>query len=369
MSKIIRIAQPLISKEEKDAVIKVLNSGKFIQGENVQKFEKEFTKYIGCKYAIAVSSGTAALHLALLSLGIISGHEVVTPSFSFISTANCALYCGAKPVFADIHPRTFNIDPNSVKEKLSRNTKVIIPVHLYGQPSDIDELLKIASEKDIYVVEDCAQAVGAEFNGKKVGAFGDIGCFSFYPTKGITTLEGGMIVTNDEKLSNKLRLLRNIGQESTYKHTELGYNYRMNEVEATIGILQLKNLNKWTKQRIKNAKFLTKNLQEIEGIIPPFNHPKVLHTFNTYTIRVTKEFRISRDDVVKQLINQGIEAKVYYSTPIHKQPVYEKLGYGGEYLPETENASKEVLSLPVHPNLSESDLNKIVASIKHLSSF
>lgn len=367
MITVIRIATPIIDEEEKKAVIKVLESGKFVQGENVEKFENAFAKYTGSKYAIAVGSGTAALHLSLISLEIKNGHDVITPSFSFVSSANCALYCGAKPVFSDIRLDTFNIDVNDIRKKITPSTKVIVPVHLYGHPADMDEISEIATENDFYVVEDCAQANGAEYFGKKVGSLGDVGCFSFYPTKGMTTIEGGMIVTNNEEIAEKTRILRNIGQKGTYTHTELGYNYRMNEVEAAIGLCQLKKLNRWIKKRTKNARILTKNLQEIKGIVTPTVLPKARHSFNYYTIRVKKDWKLTREEIIKEMLKRGVETKVYYPIPIHKQPLYIKLGYTGEY-PNSESASDECLSLPINPKISVKDLEIISESLINILS-
>ena len=355
---IIKIASPIIDKEEKNAVLKVLESGKFVQGENVENFENAFAKYTGSKYAIAVGSGTAALHLSLISLKITNGHDVITPSFSFISSANCALYCGAKPVLSDIRLDTFNIDVSDIREKITPSTKAIVPVHLYGHPADMDEISELATENDFYIVEDCAQANGAEYLGKKVGSLGDVGCFSFYPTKGMTTIEGGMIVTNNEEIAEKTRVLRNIGQKSIYTHTDLGYNYRMNEVEAAIGLCQLKKLDKWIEQRTKNARILTKKLQGIRGIVTPTVLPKAKHSFNYYTIRVKDECKLTREEVIKEMLKRGVETKVYYPIPIHKQPLYIKLGYTGEH-PNSEIASGECLSLPVSPKISVNDLEII----------
>ena len=362
----IRIASPMIGGSEKRAVMKVLSSGKFIQGENVEEFENKFAKYIGTKFGIAVCNGTAALHTALLSVGIKSGDEVIVPSFSFISSANAILYCNAKPVFADINPKTFNVNPESIKNLITERTKAIIVVHLYGQPCDMAKIKEVAEDNNLLLVEDAAQAHGAEFEKKKVGTFGNAGIFSFYPTKNMTTSEGGIVVTNDESVAEKARKIRNIGQERKYYHTELGYNYRMTEIEAAIGLEQLKKLEVWIKKRIENARVLTKLLEGITGIIPPFVDKRSRHIFHQYTVRINKYFSKTRDELVKELLRKDVETSIHYPLPIHKQPLYIKLGYK-DSLPETESASKEVLSLPVHPRLSKKEISFVAESIKEIS--
>lgn len=352
-----------MGNEEKRAVMDVLSSGNLAQGEKVEKFEKEFARFIGVKHCIAVNSGTAALHLALLALGIKSGDEVITTSFSFIASANCALFCGACPVFSDIDPRTFNISPYDIKNKITKKSKCIIPVHLYGQPADMSPIIEVANKHDLFIVEDCAQAHGAEYKNKKVGSIGDLGCFSFYPTKNMTTGEGGAITTGIDELSEKLRLLRNHGQTKWHCSSILGFNFRMTDIAAALGIEQLKKLKRFNRKRISNAKVLTKNLSGIDGLITPFISPNVTHVFNNYTIRVTNRFKLSRESLIKKLLNNGIETRIYYTSPIHMQSLYVKLGYGKISLPEANKASNEVLSLPIHPSLTRSDLSYIAEKI------
>lgn len=358
----IPIARPLIGDEEKKAVLEVLSSGYLAQGDKVKRFEKEFAKYIGVEHCIAVNSGTAALHLALLALGVKDDDEVITSAFSFASSANSILFCGATPVFSDVNPKTFNIDPMEIKKKITKKTKCIIPVHLYGQPAEMDIIKEIADENNLLIVEDAAQAHGAEYKNIRAGALGDVGCFSFYPTKNITTGEGGIITTNDGGVAEKIKLLRNHGQSKQYYHSILGFNFRMTEFVAAIGIEQLKKLDKLNDKRIQNANFLKENMLNVKGVVLPFVFPDVKHVFHQFTIRVVSD-KLSRDGLANNLEKNGIGTRVYYPVPIHKQLLYKDLGYT-DSLPESESASKEVLSIPVHPSLTEEELSFIVEKIK-----
>ncbi|MEM5794331.1 MAG: DegT/DnrJ/EryC1/StrS family aminotransferase [Candidatus Aenigmatarchaeota archaeon] len=354
----INIASPSIGKEEVIAVEKVLKSGMLAQGQNVKTFEERIAEYTGVNYAIATSSGTTALHTALIAIGIRPGDEVITTPFTFIATANSILYCGAKPVFVDVDERTFNIDPTKIEEKITEKTKAILPVHLFGQPADIESLLEICESHNLLLIEDAAQAIGAEFKGKKVGSFGVCGIFSFYPTKNITTGEGGMITTNDEKIAERCRKIRNHGEYQRYFVDCLGYNYRMTEIAAAIGLIQFKKLESLNSKRIKNAKFLTKKLKFVEGLEVPFVAKNVKHVYHQYTIKTNK-----RNKLKDFLDKKGIQTVVYYPLPIHKQPLYQQLGYK-DFLPVAEQLSNKVLSLPVHPALTKKDLQFIVDSIK-----
>lgn len=354
----IKIASPVIGEEEIKAVEEVLRSGILAQGPKVKEFEEKVAEYIGVKYAIATSSGTTALHTALLAVGIKPGDEVITTPFTFIATANSILYCGAKPVFVDVDERTFNINPNLIEEKITEKTRAILPVHLYGQPADMKSLMKICEKHNLILVEDAAQALGAEFEGKKVGSFGDCAIFSFYPTKNITTGEGGMVVTNDEEIAERCRKIRNHGEYERYFVDSLGYNYRMTEIAAVIGLTQLKKLESLNTKRIKNANFLIKNLKNIKEIEVPFIAKNVKHVFHQFTIKTNR-----RDELKHFLEEKGIQSVVYYPLPIHKQKLYQELGYK-DFLPVAEKLSKEVLSLPVHPNLTKEDLSLIVESIR-----
>jgi len=332
------------------------------QGGKVNEFEENFSKYIGVEHAVAVNSGTNALYLSLLSLGIKKGDEVITTSFSFIASSNCILYCNARPIFVDMNTRTFNLDTKKIGEKITKKTKAIIVVHLYGQPAEMDHLNEIAERHNLFLIEDACQAHGAEYKGKKVGGIGDIGCFSFYPTKNMTTGEGGMVTTNDSEIAKKIRLLRNHGQPKKYIHSLLGFNFRMTDIAAAIGIEQLKKLNKFNEVRIHNAKFLTKKLSDIKGIKPPFVSSNVKHVFHQFTIRTKK---MSNTELSEKLTEKGIGNRIYYPIPIHKQSFYQKLGYN-DNLPEAELASKEVLSIPVHPSLEEKDLAFIVGKMREV---
>ena len=358
---VIAMAKPIIEEDEIEAVTMVLKSGILVQGRKVEEFEGAFAEFSGTRYAAAVNSGTAALHIALLAHGIGKEDEVITSPFTFISTANSILFTGAKPVFADIEEETFNIAPDSITQKITPRTKAIMPVHLYGQPCDMRSLMKIAEEHGLIVIEDACQAHGAEYDGNKVGSFGT-GCFSFYPTKNMTTGEGGMITTNDKDIAEKARIIRNHGQKERYFHEILGYNYRMTDFIAAIGYCQLRRLEQFNQKRTGNAKILTEGLSGIRGLIPPCVKPNVKHVFHQYTVRVTNDFGISRDELMVKLINKGVATKVYYPLPIHKQPLYQKLGYN-DYLPNSEKAATEVLSLPVHPSLARGELDYIVESL------
>jgi perosamine synthetase len=351
-----------IDDESIRAVGEVLRSGQLAQGPKVEEFEKAFAGYLGVKYAVAVNSGTAALHIALMAAGIGPGDEVITTPFSFIATANCCLYCNAIPVFADIDTRTFNLSPDLIEKKITSQTKAVILVDLYGQSCDMEEITNLCRKHHLNLIEDACQAHGAEYRGKKVGSFGT-GCFSFYPTKNMTTGEGGMITTNDVDIFNRSRMIRQHGQIQRYVHDTLGYNFRMTDISATLGIYQLKNLDINNSKRIQNAVYLSEHIGQIKGLVPPFIALNRNHVFHQYTIRVTSEYQNSRDELQKLLSSLNIGSQVHYPIPIHKQPVYLNMGYT-DNLPNTELAAKEVLSLPVHPGLAESDLKTIVEVLR-----
>jgi len=367
LKRTIPIARPLLGREEQEAIKEVLKSGVLTQGEKVKLFEKEFAKYIGVKHAVAVSNGTAALDTALKALKIDPEDEVITPAFSFIASSNCILYQGAKPVFADINARTFNIDPPEVLNKITAKTKAIICAHLFGQPADMKELKETAEDHKIALVEDAAQAHGAEYRRQKVGGIGTIGCFSFYATKNMTTGEGGMITTNDSELARRARLLRDHGQAEKYRHVILGYNYRMPEVCAAIGLMQLRKLEVFNKKRMKNAGILTKKIQKISGLIPPQVNEGVKHVFYQYVVRVEDDFPMGRDNLAEHLEKMGIGVAVHYPIPIYKQPLYRELGYEKTSCPRAEDACKRVLSLPVHPTVTEEDIAYIIGILEKVS--
>jgi dTDP-4-amino-4,6-dideoxygalactose transaminase len=359
----IPISKVNFGKEEAAAITKVIKSGNLTQGKKVAEFEEAFAKYASTEYAVAVSSGTAALYLSLLSLGIGKGDEVITTPFSFIASANAVLYTGAKPVFVDIDEKTFNINPKLIEQKITKKTKAILPVHLYGQPCDMESIQKIAKKHHLFIIEDACQAHGAMIKQQMVGSFGDLGCFSFYATKNMTTIEGGMITTDNKKLSEKLQLLRNHGSKVRYYHQSLGYNFRMTDLNAAIGLIQLKKLPKFNKIRIANAKYLTRNLEKIETLTVPFIPEQVTPVFHQYTIKL--DSTINREGIIASLDEKGIGADIYYPLLIHQQKLYCALGYKDK-MPVAEKASKSVLSLPVHPLLTKADLKKIVSALSAL---
>ncbi|KYC45166.1 MAG: Aspartate aminotransferase [Candidatus Methanofastidiosum methylothiophilum] len=357
----IPIAKPSITTEEIEAVSEVLLSGNIAQSKKVDEFEKQFSDYIGSDYAVSTSNGTTALHVALLSNGIGKGHEVITTSFTFVATANSVLFTGAKPVFVDIDPNSFNIDPCLLEEKITKKTKAIMPVHLYGQPANIKEINEICQDHNLILIEDAAQAHGAKYNGKKIGSFGT-GCFSFYPTKNMTTSEGGMITTNNKLLYEKAKKIRNHGQEKRYYYDTLGFNFRMTDICAAIGICQLRKLEEFNKTRRKNAEFYSKRLSKLDYLECPKIFPKKEHVFHQYTLRI-KNGR--REEIIKGLEKAGIGYGIYYPKPLHKQPLYIELGYKDK-LKETEKAAEEVISIPVHPSLKKEELEYIVSFFEGL---
>lgn len=353
----IPIAKPFLGDEEKKAVEKVIESGMIAQGEKVTEFEDNFKRYIGTKYAIATSSGTTALKVALLANKIGRGDEVITTPFSFIATANSILFTGAKPVFVDIKEEDFNIDTDKIQDAVTEKTKAILPVHLFGCPCDIDAILDICEEKNILLIEDACQAHGAEYKNKKVGSFGN-GCFSFYPTKNMTMGEGGIITTDDSYVEKLARKIINHGSEKKYHHDILGYNFRTTNISAAIGLEQLKKLENFNKARIENSIYLNKNLK-IEGILTPKIDERKKHVFHQYTIRITDKFKLKRDEVMSILLSKGVGTAIFYPIPIHKQKVYEKIGYNVK-LPVSEKIADEVLSLPIHPLVSRENLDFII---------
>jgi perosamine synthetase len=352
----INIAKPQIGEEEKRAVLEVLDSGMLAQGPRVKAFEEQFAEMCGVKHAIATTSGTTALHAALLAAGVGSGDEVITSPFTFIASANSILYTGAKPVFVDIDPATFNLDPARIEESLTKHTKAILPVHLYGLSCDMDSIMSIARKHNLVVIEDACQSHGAKYHQKRVGSFG-IGTFSFYPTKNMTSAEGGMITTDDDFIAGKCRVIRQHGMRRRYYHDELGFNFRMTDIHAAIGIEQLKKLESNNCLRRKNAEYLSSHLVDVTvPVAPPGYH----HVFHQYTIRVTGG---KRDSLRNYLLENGIGSEIYYPLPIHKQSYFAgRLEYQGHFA-ESEKAASEVLSLPVHPALSQADLQSIVNAV------
>ena len=363
----IPIAKPLIGDEEINSVVEVLKSGMLAHGKEVEAFEREFADYLGAKHGIAVANGTAALDVALKALGIKDGDEVITTPFTFIASASSILFQRAKPVFADIDPKTFNLDPNDVLERITDRTRAILVVHLYGQPAAMKAFREIADDHKLHLIEDCAQAHGAEYNGQRVGTFGDIAAFSFYPTKNMTTGEGGMVVTNDDELAEKARLIRSHGQKERYYHVTLGYNLRMTNIAGALGRVQLRKLEKWNEARRRNAERLSKGISQITGLTPPYVAPNVKHVYHQYTIRVEEDFPLSRDELAEKLRERRIGTGIYYPLPLHHQPLFRELGYEQDCCPNAIEASRKVLSLPVHPAVSQDDVNYIVSTLEELS--
>ena len=370
LRKMIQINKPILGDEEAQAVNQVLKSG-FLTfrggGPFVSQFERKFAEFIGVRYAISVNNGTAALHSALLAAGVGPGDQVIVPSFSFIATAEAVALTGAKPVFADIDLDTYCLTSESIKGKITSNSKAIIPVHLYGLMADMDAIKKIAKDHDLTVIEDAAHAIGAEYKGRRAGSVGDIACFSFHATKNMTTGEGGIITTNNAEYADTIRLLRNHGGQEGYKSKIIGHNYRMPEIEAAIGCVQLAKLPKFLEARKKNAATLTHRLQEISQLKLPVEPADYKHSWNIYTVRLWRSNAGSRNRLVKKLREKKIEAEVYYSIPIHFMPVYrEKYCGKRERLPVTETACRQVFSLPIHPAVSESDLEYIATTVRRL---
>ena len=357
------IAKPIIGDEEIENVVEVMKSGMIAQGPKVEEFEQKFAEWVGADYGIAVNSGTAALHTALLACGIEEGDEVITTPFTFIASGNSIVYTGAKPVFADIDLKTYTLDPDTVEDLITENTKAIVPVQLYGQAADMDSINEIAEKYGLIVIEDAAQAHGATCNGQKVGSIGDMSCFSFYPTKNMTTSEGGMITTDDEDLVESARMFRAHGASVRYHHDAIGYNFRMTDISAAIGLAQLDKIDGFNDKRIANADYLNNGLKDIDGVITPYCAPGSKHVYHQYTIRVEKG---DRDDWVDVINDCGVGTGIHYPIPLYNQPIYRALGIEGD-CPNAELAADNVISLPVHPSLTKQDLDLVIEAVKTAS--
>lgn len=359
----ISLASPNIGEEEARAAYDVVKSGWLNEGKKVECFENIFADFVGVKHAVAFFNGTVALHSVLEALKLGPGDEVIVPSFTFISTATSVIFTGARPVFADIDDGTFTISPQSVNEKISRRTRAIIPVHYGGLSADMKPLSEIAEDRNLLLVEDAAEAHGAKYHDRNVGTFGNAGMFSFTPTKNITTGEGGIITTNNKKLSERLRLLKNHGMSSPYHHVILGYNYRMTEVQGAIGIEQLKKLPAIISIKQKNQDYLTKALASVKGLTPPFVPADRKHVYMLYTIKIDEGATgVSRDTFMQELQKMGIMTKIYFP-PIHQQPYFRDTGYD-DTLPVTEKIFNSVCSLPCHSNITKTEMDYMVESIK-----
>lgn len=385
-NKFIKVAVPLTGEEEVAAIREVILSGNFVSGKKVAEFEEQYASYIGVKDAAAVNSGTATLHIALAVLGIGPGDEVIVPSLTFMSTVTAVFHQNAIPIFADIDAESFCISPEDIKKRITERTRAIIPVHLYGNAADMDVIMKIADEYGIYVIEDCAQAHGTEYKGKRVGSIGHIGSFSFFATKHMTTGEGGLITSNNEEWIKKARIIRSHGLINRDDHVYLGYNYRMNEIAAAMGLVQLKKLDFFNERRIKNSLFILKELSIATPkwcSVPKLSND-IKHTFFWCPLIVKAEKGFSTDDVVNRLKEKGIEVRQRYKEPLYKQKVildcspYPKgcpfacqlainiPDYRSLYLPNVEVLAGNIIGLPNHPALQKEDLEYVVKTVCNL---
>ncbi len=362
----IPIARPILGEDELAAVKEVLSSGMLAQGAKVKAFEEAFARDVGRKHGIAVANGTAALHVALLAHGLRAGQEVVIPPLTFFATVSTVLLCGAKPVFADVDRNSYNLDPSKTAAACTRRTAAVMPVHLYGQTAEMEPIVEAAKDRGIAVIEDAAQAHGAEYHGKKAGNLGDTACFSFYPTKNMTTGEGGMIVTDDDAIAARARLLRDQGQASKYEHVLVGFNYRMTEIAAAIGLVQLRRLDGWVKARRANARALTKALEGIDGLVPPSEGNWMVHAYYQYVVRREDAFPLDRDEIVRALTDEGIGCRPSYPMPLYRQKALRELRIRGR-CPVTEDLTPRLFELPVHPGVGPADLERIVAAVEGLA--
>ena len=349
----IQLARPIIGDDEVDAVSRVLRSGSLAQGPEVVAFETDFSTAVDGRHCVAVNSGTSALHLLLLGSGVGPGDEVIVPSFSFAATANAVALTGAKPVFADIELDSFCLSAEAVEERLTDATKAVMPVHLYGHPADMPSLRHLCNRHGLLLLEDAAQAHLGAIGETPVGALGDGAAFSFYPTKNMTSGEGGMVVVADGEVARRVRLLRNQGMERRYENELVGYNLRMTDLHAAIGRVQFGKICDWTTMRRQNAEHLSEHLR---GVVVPRERGGYRHVYHQYTVRVEN---VDRDLLAEALLNRGVQSGVYYPTPIHRLPSFRLQ----DVLPNTERAARTCLSLPVHPGLSAADLERIVTAV------
>lgn len=350
-----------LKKQIHAALEQVMTSTQFILGPNVKKLENDVAEYSRVKFGVGVANGSDALHISLQACGIEAGDEVITTAFTFFATAGAIARVGATAVFVDIDPVTFNIDPKLIEAKITNKTKAIIPVHLYGQTADMDQIIEIAKKHSLYIIEDAAQAIGAEYKGRKVGEFGDTACYSFFPTKNLGAYgDAGMVVTNNEKLAEKMRVIRVHGSKPKYYHHVLGYNSRLDEMQAAILNVKFPYLDIWSKLRREKANTYTKLLKEQvpDQVITPVEAEGHYHIYHQYTIRAEK-----RDQLQGYLQEQGVSTMIYYPKPLHLQPVFADLGYKEGDLPHTEKAAVEALSLPMFPELAMEQQQYVVNKI------
>ncbi|WP_292365416.1 MULTISPECIES: DegT/DnrJ/EryC1/StrS family aminotransferase [unclassified Methanoculleus] len=359
----IPVARPLVGEEEIAAVADVMRSGMLAQGSVVADFESRFADYCGATHAIGVNSGTAALHAALLAAGVGPGDSVVVPAFTFFATASSVSMCGATPLFADVDPETFNIDPDSVAALVRPDTRAIVGVHLFGQPFDVSAVREVCDDHNLVLVEDAAQAHGAEYHGKRAGSLADLACFSFYPTKNMTTGEGGMVTTDDDGFAKQVRLLINHGQSRKYLHSAVGYNYRMTNIAAAIGLVQLGRVEGFNERRIENARYLDRHLAGT-GLTTPHVAPGVRHVYHQYVTRLPASYPLTRDAFMNALAERGVGTAVHYPIPVNRQPVYENERAS---CPVADDLAASVVSLPVHPAVTEEELAYICDAVRELS--
>lgn len=356
---------PELDETDIHAVVNVLRSGRLALGPQSNEFEKSIAQYVGVEHAITVSSGTAALHLIVKALGIGPGDEVIVPSFTFAASVNCFLYEGAIPVFVDIEPDTYNLDPLDVERKITSRTKAIMVVDVFGHPAEWDELLRISSEHGLKVIDDSCEALGAEFKGRRLGSFGDAAAFAFYPNKQMTTGEGGIVVTNDDGVARICRSLRNQGRAemgSWLEHERLGYNYRMSEMSAALGVSQLQRIEEFLAKREQVARCYTERLRRFDWLRPPIVRPHVRMSWFVYVVTLNKG--LSRDEVIRRLEDQGIPARGYFS-PIHLQPYIRDLVTNEvNDLPVTESVAERTLALPFHNKLTSEQVDRVVSALE-----
>ena len=369
---------PEITKSDKNAVLDALNSRLLTDGPRLRKFELIFAKFTGAKYAVGVSNGTAALHLSLKALGIGKGSEVIIPDITFVATASSVLLTGATPVLVDVD-EDLNISTSSIKKSITAKTKAIIPVHFAGKSCKIKEIVSTARKNHIAIIEDCAHAIGARVTNKHVGTFGQSGCFSFYPTKNFTTIEGGMVITNSKNISDFVRSARNHGISKTlasrfsggkpwnYDVENPGYNYRLDEIRASLGISQMKRIKKMNALRKKAADYYTEKLENVNGVVVPYKSIGVEHVHHLYVIRITRKYGITRDALFQKLLNDGIRTSVHYK-PLHKFTIFKKMSKVYDNLSNSKSAYSEILSLPIYPSISKKQQNLIISSIKKYKS-
>ena len=369
----IPLSSPDITKKEIDIINKVLASSYLSIGPKIKEFEKKLAEFIGVKYAVGVNSGTSGLHLCIRGLNIKDGDEVITSPFSFIASANCMLFERAKPVFVDIDENSLCLDPDKIEEKITSKTKAILPVHIFGHASQMDKIMEIAKRHNLKVIEDACEAIGAEFKGQKVGSFGDVGVFAFYPNKQITTAEGGMVATNNEKIANLCRSMRNQGRDdedtSWLSHKRLGYNYRMSELSAALGVAQMERIEEILKKRQWVADLYNQKLSRVKGLIVPKGLPGIKMSWFVYVVRLDPQRfnKKNRDKIINQLKSKGISSKEYFP-PIHLEPFYKKtFGFKPGDFPITEKTSGSTIALPFHNNLKETEINYISECLAQLS--